>query len=457
MFPRTRAKRANRSLMGLRVGAGRRLRVVLVCAMGVFVLFVVTASARVGAPASASGAGARTAGPSGLVVRALSMRRVDGQIVGAARLVNRGNVAVRSTTGVVGLRRGPGNAARGVSTFSVPALGPKGSRKVRFRTPRVGALALRPGSYAMFVCADAFSQARRFAQRANCSAGGRLAVSTGASTPSATVPSVTTPSGPAPRTILRTGPASVSGRSTAAFRFGASVRGSTFQCSLDGGPWLACASPRRFTSLVDGRHVFAVRAVGSSGKTDRTPAHVSWDIDTALPLVTLTSPAGGSTTNDNKPAFSGAAGAAPGDRSTITVKVFSGARTSGRTVRTLSATAKAGRWSAAPAQPFADGTYTARAERADRTGNVGASAPSTFAVDTKPHAHTSADADGSGDGAATQTTTALPTQTTTTAPPTQTTTTTTTPPPTPPTAGFSVGGTVSGLSGTVVLQDNGGR
>jgi len=46
-----------------------------------------------------------------------------------------------------------------------------------------------------------------------------------------------------------------------------------FECDLDySGNWERCRSPRTYTSLVYGEHVFAVRAVDIAGNSDSTPA-----------------------------------------------------------------------------------------------------------------------------------------------------------------------------------------
>jgi hypothetical protein len=137
--------------------------------------------------------------------------------------------------------------------------------------------------------------------------------------------------------------------------------------------------------------------------------------------VAVVRPVSGSTTNNNEPAFSGRGGTAPGDSSAVTVNVFSGSTVSDLAVQTLTAAVLGGSWSVAPTQPLADGTYTALAEQSDRAGNTGLSAPSTFTISTTPPAPVNSPAGGSS---------------------------------TP--SSYSIGGTVSGLSGTVVLQDNGG-
>ena len=100
------------------------------------------------------------------------------------------------------------------------------------------------------------------------------------------------------------------------------------------------------------------------------------------PAVTLTAPAPGTATNDSTPTFSGAAGTATGDSSTVTVKLYVGSSASGTPATTLSATRSGSSWSVTPGTPLADGTWTAQAEQSNTDGTVGRSAPSTFSVDT---------------------------------------------------------------------------
>ena len=183
-----------------------------------------------------------------------------------------------------------------IRTFSVPALRPRGSTKVRLTTRLVSALRVRSGTYQTLICIDIYSQIRRFTQHRNCSSGARLTIATS---------SHSTASGPVPNTIIRTGVASLSKRSTAVIRFVSTVAASTFECSLDGAPWLPCKSPQRYAALVDGPHAFDVRAISASGAADLTPAHISWTVRRVAPAVTVSSPMSGSTTHENKPAFSG--------------------------------------------------------------------------------------------------------------------------------------------------------
>jgi Concanavalin A-like lectin/glucanases superfamily len=105
-----------------------------------------------------------------------------------------------------------------------------------------------------------------------------------------TVPQVESTLAFAPETRVTS---STFGASSASFGFDAndpmSNGASTFQCSLDGDPWFACGSPRSYNAVDSGDHVFRVRAQGSLGKTDPTPAVVTKSGKTYPQLVKATS------------------------------------------------------------------------------------------------------------------------------------------------------------------------
>ncbi len=70
--------------------------------------------------------------------------------------------------------------------------------------------------------------------------------------------------------------------------FSSSDPGSTFECSLDGSGFAACASPRSLT-LGEGEHTFAVRATDAPGNVDASPASTTFTVDTVSPDVLITS------------------------------------------------------------------------------------------------------------------------------------------------------------------------
>ena len=143
--------------------ASRVLRRVLIGLAGVCMLSTLTASAGVGAQASARRAPGRAAVvPFPLSVSQFALRRVGGLIVGNATVVNRGNARVRSTTGLLALRQGAGGRATGLRTFSVPALQPGSSTKVTLTTRLASSLRARSGKYQALVCTDVYSQISRF-------------------------------------------------------------------------------------------------------------------------------------------------------------------------------------------------------------------------------------------------------------------------------------------------------
>lgn len=100
---------------------------------------------------------------------------------------------------------------------------------------------------------------------------------------------------PVPDTTITGGPTGKVRTRTATFSFTATDPDATFECKLDAGAWAACTSPKSYASLVDGSHVFQVRA-SNAGGTDATPATRTWTVDGTAPTVTITSgPEAGST------------------------------------------------------------------------------------------------------------------------------------------------------------------
>jgi hypothetical protein len=88
-----------------------------------------------------------------------------------------------------------------------------------------------------------------------------------------------------PETALDGTPNSTTGSLVATFEFSGSDNLSpvTFECSVDGGSYVSCASPFSTSTLSVGSHTFAVRAVDALGNIDLTPASYSWTIESGLP------------------------------------------------------------------------------------------------------------------------------------------------------------------------------
>jgi CSLREA domain-containing protein len=88
-----------------------------------------------------------------------------------------------------------------------------------------------------------------------------------------------TPLPPIPQTKIFKGPEGKKlAKAVAAFRFSSSVAGSTFQCKLDGRAFKACHSPKLYTGLKPGKHLFKVRALNSAGQADPTPAKLKFTV-----------------------------------------------------------------------------------------------------------------------------------------------------------------------------------
>ncbi|TLX89553.1 MAG: hypothetical protein E6K94_09780, partial [Thaumarchaeota archaeon] len=62
-----------------------------------------------------------------------------------------------------------------------------------------------------------------------------------------------------------------------------------FECSIDNSNFTTCTSPVQFTphTLVDGSHVFKIRAEDNVGNKDPSPSSFNWTIDTVLPTATI--------------------------------------------------------------------------------------------------------------------------------------------------------------------------
>jgi hypothetical protein len=185
---------------------------------------------------------------------------------------------------------------------------------------------------------------------------------------------------------INVAPPEITNSQTAHFEFSSTDPGVTFSCSLDGGAFSTCESPKEYESLLEGARTFAVKT--SLALEESSPTTHGWIIDLTSPVVSLSSPAAGSATSDVTPAFEGLGGTDEGDAAQVTVEVWAGSDTSVAPFRVFAAAVDpdAGSWGAVPGTALPDGSYTARARQADAAGNMGMSTLATFTVDGTPPA-----------------------------------------------------------------------
>ena len=103
-----------------------------------------------------------------------------------------------------------------------------------------------------------------------------------------TPPDTSITSGPQVNPGGRGGQVGATQSRTASFFFTSTEAGSTFECKVDlgstPGAYAPCTSPRSFTALPDGRHIFWVRAKDAAGNVDPSPATFIWQVDNSEPF-----------------------------------------------------------------------------------------------------------------------------------------------------------------------------
>jgi hypothetical protein len=96
----------------------------------------------------------------------------------------------------------------------------------------------------------------------------------------------------APTVVITQKPSNPSSTSSATFAFTASQNGSSFSCRLDEGGFQPCSSPKSYSNLSDGPHIFSVKATDSAGNTGLDVPY-GWTIETRAPTASVTAaPAG---------------------------------------------------------------------------------------------------------------------------------------------------------------------
>jgi hypothetical protein len=81
----------------------------------------------------------------------------------------------------------------------------------------------------------------------------------------------------APETTITGGPTGAVAPSEVFFGFSSSELGSLLECSMDGGTYAACASPKSYPEVQYGPHTFRVRATDPAGNQDQSPAERSFN------------------------------------------------------------------------------------------------------------------------------------------------------------------------------------
>ena len=162
-------------------------------------------------------------------------------------------------------------------------------------------------------------------------------------------------------TISSAPPAATTSR-TATFVF-TGPSGASFKCGLDAAATVACSSPRTYTSLTDGAHVFNVVSVKSGGESAATT--FGWTVDNVAPArPTITS------------------GPAPVAGSTSASFAYSGPEANLRYSCSLDGAAFASCASPTSYVGLGQGSHTFAVRATDAAGNTGDPTTSAWRVDT---------------------------------------------------------------------------
>jgi hypothetical protein len=95
----------------------------------------------------------------------------------------------------------------------------------------------------------------------------------------------------APTVTLSAKPNAVTNLKTASFSFSGTAGGmalTSYECSVDGGAYAACTSPKAYTNVADGSHSFSVRGT-SAANVLSSPVTANWQVDTGAPITPVIS------------------------------------------------------------------------------------------------------------------------------------------------------------------------
>ncbi|MGI9186842.1 MAG: beta-propeller fold lactonase family protein, partial [Gaiellales bacterium] len=172
---------------------------------------------------------------------------------------------------------------------------------------------------------------------------------------------------PSSTPAIASGPSGPISTSSASFTFTGAGAGETYVCSVDGGTFAACASPRGLAGLTDGSHTFAVKISDAAGNTTAA-AQNSFAVDTVAPTETISI--------DTKPRD-------PDNNPTPTFG-FSGALTGSQYSCKLDAAGWATCAASYTTATLAEGAHTLSVRAADDAGNVGTTTSYGWVIDRSP-------------------------------------------------------------------------
>jgi Bacterial Ig domain len=90
-----------------------------------------------------------------------------------------------------------------------------------------------------------------------------------------------------PTPTITSNPTNPTNQTAASFSFTDAEAGVAFLCKLDGSAFSACSSPKSYSGLSQGSHIFSVKVQDSAGNQSAA-ASFTWTIDTTAPTPTLT-------------------------------------------------------------------------------------------------------------------------------------------------------------------------
>ena len=172
-----------------------------------------------------------------------------------------------------------------------------------------------------------------------------------------------------PETTISAQPPAIANTATASFSFDATPVGATFEYRVDGGAYIAAASPVQLSGLAEGLHTFDVRA-RLGGVVDATPASVTWRVDMTSPTGAIVFPTPVSYSDGNTLTVRGTANDAVGLQSVMVNGVAATSTTNFNT------------WSAVIG--LAPGTNSVTVGVTDSAGNTNTNAASAVVTNRGP-------------------------------------------------------------------------